>query len=154
LEQLSNESWRIPLSRYLVVDEDAFLDLVDQMRTAIPKQVRQAERVYQERDRLLAQAEEEGARIVQLAQSDAAKLVGEHEISQAAQQRAQTIIERAGREADTLKSDAEEYVRGILSSLDGQLGALQSQLQSVLTTVRNGIDSLSQRTDPPAGDQD
>ncbi len=40
LERLLNESWRMPLSAYLVINEDDFLDIIDQMRTAIPKRSR------------------------------------------------------------------------------------------------------------------
>ncbi len=45
LERLLNESWRMPLSTYLVINEDDFLDVVDQMRTAIPQEIKEGEKV-------------------------------------------------------------------------------------------------------------
>jgi cell division septum initiation protein DivIVA len=147
LEQLMNESWRIPMSSYLVVNEESLLDLVDQMRTAVPKQIRHAERVYQERDRILAQAEEEGARIVELAQGEAAKLVEEHDVIRAAAQRAQTIVERAQRDAEGLRSEADEYARGVLLALDEQLIALNERIASIMTIVRNGLGTLDEGRD-------
>jgi cell division septum initiation protein DivIVA len=142
LERLLNESWRMPLSTYLVINEDDFLDVIDQMRTAIPKEVKQAERIQQERDRVVAQAEEEAERIVQLAHEEAAKQVEEHEILSAANQRAQTIIERAQRDADVLRVEADDYAREVLVALDDQLGALDSQIALLLSTVRNGLETL------------
>jgi cell division septum initiation protein DivIVA len=148
LERLLNESWRMPLSTYLVINEDDFLDVIDQMRTAIPQKIKDGEKVLRERERVVAQAEEEAERIVQLAQEDAAKLIEEHELIRSAEQRATTIIERAHREAANLKSDADDYVRGVLVSLDEQLVSVDGQIANLLTTVRNGLATLSQAQAP------
>ncbi len=133
----------MPLSAYLVINEDDFLDVIDQMRTAIPKEIKEAERTQREHDRIVAQAEEEADRIIQLAQEEAANLVEEHEIIAAANQRADTIIERAQREAELLKIEADEYAREVLVVLDDQLGTLDGQIAILLTTVRNGLAKLS-----------
>ncbi len=150
LERLLSQSWRVPMSNYVVVNEDDFLDVVDQMRTAIPKEIKHAERILQERDRKIAQAEEEAARIIQLAHSDAEKLAEEHEIVNAAHQRANTIIERSQREAQALRMEADEYVRAVLLDLNEQLDTLDTQITGVLTTVRNGLQTLSERQIPEA----
>lgn len=62
----------------------------------------------------------------------------------AADQRATTIIERAHREAQVLKTDADEYARSVLLSLEGQLDGVDQQIATLLTTVQNGLDTLSQ----------
>lgn len=142
LERLLNESWRMPLSAYLVINEDDFLDVIDQMRTAIPQEIKDGERVQSERDRIIAQAEEESERIVQLAHEEADKAVENHELILAAEQRANTIIERAQREAGVLKSEADEYARGVLVALDEQLGGMDEQIATLLNTVRNGLETL------------
>jgi cell division septum initiation protein DivIVA len=144
LEQLLGESWRIPLSTFVVANEDELHDVIDQMRTAVPKEIRLAERIHQERERIIAQAKEEAERVVQLAEVDAAKLAEDHEIITAANQRAQTIIERAQREVETLKVDADNYARGVLESLGEQLSLLDSQVTTLQTIVRNGLVTLSQ----------
>ena len=143
LERLLNESWRMPLSTYLVINEDDFLDVIDQMRTAIPKEIKDGERVQRERDRLVAQSEEEAERIVQLAREEASELVEEHQLILAAEQRARTITERAQREAEILKSGADEYARQVLVSLDEQLDDLDAQIANLLMIVRNGLETLS-----------
>lgn len=142
LERLLHESWRMPLSAYLVINEDDFLDIIDQMRTAIPKEIRSGEKIHRERDRIIAQAEEESERIVQLAHEERDKAVEDHELIRAADQRANTIIERAQREAMVLKSEADEYARGVLVALNEQLGGMDEQIAVLLTTVRNGLETL------------
>lgn len=148
LERLLNESWRMPLSTFLVINEDDFLDVVDQMRTAIPQEIKDGEKVQAERDRIVAQAEEESERIVQLAQDDAAKLIEGHELILAAEQRADTVLQRAQREAEILKRDADVYVRDVLVSLDQQLGSVDGQIAELLQTVRNGLETLNQSAPP------
>jgi len=149
LERLLTESWRMPLSAFLVINEDDFLDIIDQMRTAIPREVKEGEKIQRERERIIAQAEEEAERLLQLAQEDAAKLVEQHEIIRMAEQRGRTIIERAQREAEVLKSEADEYARQVLVSLDSQIATLEGQIAGLRTTVRNGLETLA----PPAEEE-
>lgn len=145
------ESWRIPVSTFLVINEDELVDLVDQMRTAIPREVRQAERTIQEQDRIIAQAEDEAGRIVLVAQEEAAQLAEEHAIIEAANQRAQTIMERAQREAEGLKVEADDYAKQVLIALDSQLGVMDGQIATLLATVRNGLNTLTGDPEPEFG---
>lgn len=147
LERLLADSMRVPLSAYLIINEDDFLDVIDQMRTAIPQQIKDGERLQKERERIVAQAEEQALHVVQKAREDAQTLVVDHELSRAAEFRAQEIKERARREAEVLKAEATEYVRTVLSSLDRQLNGVEGQIATLLVTVRNGLDTLS-----PAGE--
>lgn len=144
LERLLNKSQRIPLSVYLVINEDDFLDVIDQMRTAIPREIKDAEKIQRERERIVAQAEEESGRIVQLAKEEASSMMAEHQLIQLAEQRADTILQRAQREAAVLKSEADEYARSVLISLDDQIGSMEDQIASLLTIVRNGLETLTE----------
>jgi vacuolar-type H+-ATPase subunit H len=132
LETLLSKSWRLPFTSNVVVQEDAFLDIIDQMRISIPEEVKQARRVTAERDRLLEQAQEEADRIVALAQEQAGSLADDHEIVKTAQARADEVLAHAQHSAETVKGDADTYVMDTLSSLE-------EQLMMLLTTVRNGI---------------
>ena len=95
-----------------------------------------------------AQAEEEAERIVQLAQDEATEKIEDHEIISSANQRAQTVLERAQREAEVLKIEADEYAREVLVTLDEELGALDGQIALLLTTVRNGLETLTGAQEP------
>jgi cell division septum initiation protein DivIVA len=136
LEAVLTASWRIPLTSNLVVPEDEVLDIIDQMRVSIPQEVRQAQRVQQERDRILAQAQEEAERVVALARQQVENLADAHEVSQAAQARADALITRAHEEAKVIRAGADDYVVEVLSGLEQELTRL-------LTTVRNGLEAIS-----------
>ena len=147
LEEILNESKQIPLTTNLMVDEDRIYRLVDQMRSAIPQEIKQAGRVNAERDRILAQAKEEADRIRALAKQEAEELVNRDSVTQTAQQRADTIIERARREAEGLREDADAYVIDVLTKLEENL------LHSI-SVVRNGLRKVQHDGQPEgtAGD--
>jgi vacuolar-type H+-ATPase subunit H len=135
LEQTFAESRRVPLTANLIVDEDRVFNIIDQMRVSIPEEVKRANRVEAEKDRILAQAQEEAERIRELAKQEAAELVKRDTIMVAAQQRAETILERARREAEAMRHDSDAYVLDVLSKLEEDL------LRS-LSVVRNGMRKL------------
>jgi vacuolar-type H+-ATPase subunit H len=132
LEALLNQSWRIPFTSNVVMQEDDFLDIIDQMRVSIPEEVKQARRVSAERDHVLEQAQDEADRIIALAQEQAGSLANEHEVMRTAYAKADEIIAQAQHSAEGIRADADVYVMEVLSSLE-------EQLMRLLTTVRNGI---------------
>ena len=143
LETLLSKGWRLPFTSNVVIQEDAFLDIIDQMRISIPEEVKQARRVTAERERLLEQAQEEADRIVALAHEQAGSLADDHEIVKTAQAHADEVVARAQRSAEGVKSDADTYVMETLSSLE-------EQLMMLLTTVRNGIRQVQAPASPEA----
>ena len=120
------------------------LDLIDQMRVSIPEEVKKAQQVIAQRDRLLAQAQEEAARTVQLAKDKAAELVERDTIALAAQSRADQILQTAKADADAIRSDADDYALEVLT-------LLEAELAKSLAQVRNGIMKLKVEKGMPVG---
>ena len=67
LEELFNNSKPIPLTHSVVVDENSFMDIIDQMRISVPDDIKKAQQVLAQKDRILAQAQEEANRTVSMA---------------------------------------------------------------------------------------
>jgi len=132
LEEALNSSTRLPMSAYVLVNEDNVYNIIDQMRVAIPEEVKRANRIEAEKDRVLAQANEEADRIRELAKQEAAELVKRDAIMASAQQRSDNILERSRRDAEALRRDADVYVIDVLTKLEEDL------LRS-LAVVRNGM---------------
>lgn len=135
LEELFNESRPIPLTHSVIVDEDRMLDLIDQMRVSIPEEVKKAQQLLVQRDRILAQAQEEANRTLALAREKSEQLVDRDGIVQAAQARADQIIAQARAEGEQTKREADEYVLETLTHLE-------MEMERDLTQVRNGIRAL------------
>jgi hypothetical protein len=142
LEELFNQSRPIPLTRNVIVDEDKFLDIIDQMRISVPDEVKKAQQVFSQKDRVMAQAQEEATRTLELARQKAAELVEKETLVQEARRRADQIIDQARIDADNVKAGADQYALDALMNLEQEIGRLLSQ-------VHNGIQVLEQKR-PPA----
>jgi cell division septum initiation protein DivIVA len=136
LEELFNESRPIPLTHNVIVDEDRMLEIIDQMRISIPDEVKNAEQIIAQRDRVLAQAQEEATRTIKLAKDKGEDIVARDAIVEAAQGRAEQIIAQARAEAENIRMDADDYIIETLASLEAELARLMNQ-------ARNGIATLT-----------
>lgn len=135
LEELFNESRSLPFTSNVIVDEDRMLDLIDQMRVAIPEEVKSAQKMVSERDRTMAQAQEEAQRTIRLAREKGDTLIERDSIVEAAQARAEQILEQAKLDAEATRHEADQYV---LDSLQN----LELEMERILNQVRNGVRAL------------
>jgi vacuolar-type H+-ATPase subunit H len=141
LEELFNNSRAIPLTHNVIVDEDKFLDLIDQMRISVPEEVKKAQEVYTKKDRFMAQAQEEASRTLQLAREKANDLVDKEALVSDAKRRAEQIIEQARMDAENVKAGADQYAQESLMNLE-------QAMEQLLTQVRNGVQVLEQNRPP------
>ena len=135
LEELFNESRTIPLTRNVMVDEDRMLDIIDQMRIAIPEEVKKAQQLLGQRDRVLAQAQEEANRTIELARQKADQLVTRDVIVQDAQRRADQLLAQARAEAERVRNGADDYVIESLNQLQAELERISNQVLNGIRTV-------------------
>jgi cell division septum initiation protein DivIVA len=135
LEEILNDSRPFPFTRNVIVDEDRVLDLIDQMRVAIPEEVKKAQQLLAQRDRILAQAQEEATRTLAIAREKSEQLVERDAIVQAAHVRAEEIIAQSHTAVQDTRKDADEYAMETLTRLE-------MELDRTLNQVRNGIRTL------------
>ena len=136
LEELISDCRAVPLTRNIIVDEDRILELIDQMRISIPEEVKKAMQITAQRDRTIAQAQEEASRTITLAKQKAEEMITHDAIVEAAQTRAEKIIQQAREDTESIRHESDDYV---IESLE----ALESELARLLTQTRNGIAKLA-----------
>ena len=152
LEELFNQSKTIPLTRNVMVDEDRMLDIIDQMRIAIPEEVKKAQQLLGQRDRVLAQAQEEANRTLEIARQKSDQLVAKDMIVVEAQRRADQILTQARAEAENVRGGADDYVIDSLHQLEAELERISNQVHNGIRTVeeeqaRRAPSSMSQPAD-------
>jgi cell division septum initiation protein DivIVA len=138
LEELLNESRPLPFTHNVIVDEDRMLDLIDQMRVSIPEEVKKAQQLMAQRDRLIAQAQEEANRTVSLARDRSTELVERDQVVQVAYSQAEQIKAQATADGEVIRREADEYVLETLRSLE-------MEMERTLNQVRNGIRTLQEQ---------
>jgi F0F1-type ATP synthase membrane subunit b/b' len=135
LEELFNESRPLPFTHNVVVNEDRMLDLIDQMRVSIPEEIKKAQQLLAQRDRLLAQAQEEANRTLALAREKSEQMIERDAITADAKVRAEQIVQQAYIDIQQTRLEADSYVMETLTGLE-------QEMERMLTQVRNGIRTL------------
>jgi F0F1-type ATP synthase membrane subunit b/b' len=121
-----------------VVDQNAALGLIDELRVAVPEEVRAAKRINAEGERIIEKSQEEADRIVARAQEQAAFLIAERGLTQAADEESRRIIARAQGDADEIRRGADEYAVSVLVGLEGDV-------VKTLQSIKKGIALLDER---------
>src|SRR5690606_31716485 len=143
---------KMPIGNRAIVDRRRMLDIIDQMRIAVPREVRDAQDIVARQDSVMREAEEEAGMVIVRAEERAARLVEDHELTQAARRRAEEIavqaearleerIQQANQDISERLEDsrhlaqqqmraADEYARELLNRLNRQLQAFVRSVQS------------------------
>jgi vacuolar-type H+-ATPase subunit H len=163
LEELVAESKRMPIGQSVMMDRRRVLELIDQMRSAVPWEIKEAIELTAQRDTLVDEARREGEGIIHRAELEAAEKLEESELVKQAEAQAQEIIRRAEERSQEILDDAAAQVKARMTQAEQaatnqmdeadryaleMLRRLESQLSAFTSTVRAGIDSLSAGKEP------
>jgi hypothetical protein len=138
LESMIANGRKLPLTTSVVVDQAAALDLIDELRHAIPEEVQAARRISAEGERIIERAQREAEDVIARAQEQAAFLIEERELTRAAQEESVRILEQAEADGEEVKRGADEYAASILIGLEGEV-------VRTLQGIKRGIQLLDER---------
>lgn len=131
-----NNTRPMPLSSsHLLNNKDEVIELLEDALDRLPGELRQARWLLKERDEFLARTQREADEIVEVARTQAARMVQKTEIVREAQSFAQRTVDRATEEASRLRNEAEDYC-------DQKLAQFEIVLQRTLKTVSLGREKL------------
>ena len=130
LEELVENSAKIPLTRKVMVDEDRLLDLLDRIRTNIPEEIRQAKWIIQEREKVISESQKEAMRIIEDAQKQVEKKADESEVARQAKAVADDIIARAQTVAAEIREGACRYADDVLAGLQENLSRILQEIEA------------------------
>ena len=132
---------------HILVDRAKALELVDQLRLTVPKEIRAAEEVLSQRDHIINLAQTDARRTKSQAEDDYRERVDKHEILMQAEQRAANLLRDAEERARRMIEQAEQQSEANRSEADAyalrSLRTLEQELSNITSAVRRGIDVLS-----------
>jgi hypothetical protein len=153
LENLIASSPRIPLTNQIRIKEIDILNIVDQMRTSIPDEIKQARRVIQEKERILAQAQADASTLLARAREETERAMNREgllrtaearsqELVQQAEEHSRAVIRQAEAQNEQLKTDADTYVAETLRNLKDHLASIEMDISRTILSVEKGLESL------------
>ena len=135
IENLLENSKRLPFSNKNVVDKDEILNVVREIRLKLPDDLKQAKWVREERTRILQEAKKEGEDIVKEAENRIISMIDEHEITRKAYEKKVEIIETANEMSREISKGTKEYADNVLSGIE-------VALEDALKVIRNNRKEL------------
>jgi cell division septum initiation protein DivIVA len=135
LEDELEKGVNVPFASKALVDREKCLEVIKDIRLTLPEEIKQAEWVKKERQRILVEAQKEAETITKEAEQRIKALVDENEITQNAYQQSREIIEAAQNNAKEIRLGAKEYADTILEDVEliltEQLEILRSNRQEL-----------------------
>jgi len=154
LEELVSSGTGVPATGRVLIDRDKLTDLVNQIRSAVPEDIQEAQDLLQMRERLINQALLEARHIKSASEDEAKSRVTESEITKEAKKRSEDIIEEARRRAQRVLDETDTQVTTRRAGADKYtqetLLKLEEALSQILTTIRHGIEVTETEKEPSA----
>lgn len=137
LQEIVQSAKTVPLSGKKMVDAERLIEIIDEMRTNMPQEVRQAKSIAADRSNIIEKSKQEAENIVQQAEERAKAMVEGHEITRQAQQRAGEIISKANSDAEKIRKAANIYIDSVMKKADEQLSANLADLKKTRQNLKS-----------------
>ncbi|HEY7043442.1 MAG TPA: hypothetical protein VH419_07230 [Nocardioidaceae bacterium] len=130
----------MPMSSSAVINRAEVLELIASLESVLPAAFEQSDRVFAERDSVLAEAEARAARIVEEAGLERDRLVSDTEVYRIAVRESDSLRSGVEDECAALRKETDEYV-------DTRLANFEITLTKTLEAVSRGRDRLQGRNE-------
>ncbi len=135
LEDQITTAAKVPMSGKCMVDREEMLDIIKELRERVPEDIKQANWIKEERQKILVEARKEAGNILKEAETRFQAMVDEHEITKRATEQAKETVANANRKAKEIRLGTRDYV-------DSLLGVLENSLAEKLKVVQEDRKSL------------
>lgn len=138
LDEMVTSAMALPMTNgKCVIGREKAKELIEDLRTNLPKEVQQAKAVVEERNDIVAKAKEEAAEIIEKAQQQADALVEESEITKLATEKATEMLTLAQAKAKELKQAASDYAEEVLTGMEETLAKSLQEVHATSEHIRN-----------------
>jgi cell division septum initiation protein DivIVA len=140
LEELIREAKSMPLSSSVLVNREEALEMIAEMKEALPEEIKRARWIVRDREELLAKAREDGERIVDEAHEEQLRMARKEDIVARATTEADRVVSEAEERARVMRSEAEDYV-------DAKLAQFEISIRKILEASQASTKSLNRTLD-------
>ena len=140
LDELVSKSWGI--GGRAMVDAGSIQEILDDLRDALPQEIRQAKAIVADRTLIINDAKREAETLVRVAEERAKAMVAKDEIVRQAQAKANDLLTQSQTTAREMRRAANEYVDDLMKRTDelvtANLAELRKTRQNIKASQRSG----------------
>ncbi|MBM3686632.1 MAG: hypothetical protein FJW85_06490 [Actinobacteria bacterium] len=138
LEELSvlvEEAKAVPLSASCMVNRAVVLDLIDDIRDALPSSLSDADQLLAEREAVVAEGRRESERLIAEAREEQVRMLSQHEVYLVAVAESEALRAETLDEVTRMRHETDDYI-------DARLATFEITLHKTLAAVERGRDKL------------
>ena len=133
-------------STKIVVEREELEELIAELRSKTPEEIKRYQKIISNKDAILADAQAKADEIIAQAQIQTNELVSEHQIMQQAYAQANEVVMIATKQAqeilDNATNEANNIRMGAMAYTDSQLKGVEDILSNAIDTSRMRYDNL------------
>lgn len=133
-------------SNKIIVDREELEELIAELRTKTPEEIKRYQKIISNKEAILADAQAKADQIIAQAQIQTNELVSEHQIMQQAYAQANEVVMIATKQAQEILDNATNEANNIRMSAmaytDDQLRGIEELLNNSIDTTRMRYDNL------------
>ena len=129
LTELVKSAPTIPLSTKVRVDPNELIDIIAEIRQALPGELKTARQIVAEQKQILFEAQANADRITTNAENKLREMIDSNEITRNANTQAEITIENAATQAKEIRIGTQKYADKILYRLQLQLKEINDQIE-------------------------
>lgn len=137
LEELVSNSSRLVFTNKCLIEEDALVRLIDDIRKDWPSALKEAEEITQNRDKIIEDARAEAKNIIEQAKAYAQKKASENEITLAAKARAKEILEKTFTQSEAMRNDSVQYAQQVFDHMGLYVQNVMNNIQAAKEGLKN-----------------
>lgn len=135
LAQIVEQAKAVPLSASCMVNRAQVLDLIEDIREALPSSLDAADEVLHEREAVIDEGRREAERIIAAAREEQMRMLTQHEIYLVAVAEADAIRQETEDEVVAMRRETDDYI-------DAKLATFEVALNKTLAAVERGRDKI------------
>lgn len=128
----------MPMSASCIVNRNEMLEAVEELRKALPEELRKARSLLRDRVTVVEEGQAEAQVIIAEAEAERTRLVSRTEVVKEATREAERLVAAANAESDRMRREVDDYV-------DGKLANFEIVLNRTLHAVEHGRNKINGR---------
>jgi len=135
LAQMVEQAKAVPLSASCMINRAQVLDVIEDIRDALPRSLSDADQLLAEREAVVAEGRLEAQRLIAEAREEQIRMLSQHEIYLVAVAEAEALRAETEDETTRMRRETDDYI-------DARLATFEITLHKTLTAVERGRDKL------------
>jgi len=143
LEEIIETSSKVPLTNKCMIDREEVWEVIQQFRLHFPEEIKQAQYVKKERERIISEARQEANGIIETANQKVAMMVNETEILKIARQQADAAVKDAEMKAIEIRHAAEDEANEMIEGAKDKINTYKMNAQDYASNLLSQAESIT-----------